>query len=111
MELQLKDKYVLVTGATRGIGLATVKAFLEEGSIVFLNGHDRERLEKCCREFEQCFPHQVIPCFGDITLEDDVAEVVKLLQRESNHLDIAVMNLGSGKPERGNPMLPAMSLR
>ena len=106
MHLRLKDKYVLITGATRGIGLATAKAFLEEGSIVFLNGHDRIRLEERCRELGARFPRKVIPCLGDITSEAGVEDVMRVLQKETAHLDVAVMNLGTGKPEGENLMQP-----
>ena len=106
MELGLKGKHVLVTGATKGIGLATAKAFLEEGSTVFLNGHNRERLDERCGELTALYPGRVIPCFGDITTEVGIDAVVKELSTWTDRLDVAVMNLGNGKPESPNAMLP-----
>ena len=102
----MKGKSVLVTGATQGIGLATAKAFLEEGSIVFLNGHDKIRLEERCRELGDGFPRQVIPCLGDLTLDAGVSRVMETLRANTNALDIAVMNLGNGKPGGPDPMEP-----
>ena len=37
MELELKNKTVLVTGASRGIGFKLAQAFLDEGAVVVLN--------------------------------------------------------------------------
>lgn len=48
MDLQLKDKSVIVTGGAKGIGLAITKAFLEEGAeYVWL-----ERMKRPCRKSE-----------------------------------------------------------
>lgn len=102
MEFGLEGKRVLVTGATRGIGLATAEAFLREGCKVFLNGHDRDRLELRCRKLGEVFPGQVIPCLGDIIREDGVMAVEAQLRESADTLDIAVMNLGTGKAEREN---------
>ncbi|WP_414223466.1 SDR family NAD(P)-dependent oxidoreductase [Cupriavidus necator] len=40
----LEDKIALVTGATRGIGLATARLFAAEGAHVFLSGRSEERV-------------------------------------------------------------------
>ena len=45
MDLQLKDKSVIVTGGAKGIGLAITKAFLEEGARVCMVGTDEKTLQ------------------------------------------------------------------
>lgn len=43
--MQLRSKIAFVTGGTSGIGLATAKAFVEEGAYVVLTGRDRKRID------------------------------------------------------------------
>ena len=52
MDLGLKDKVVVVTGGSRGIGLATAKAFLEEGAKLAICSLDDE-LEEVAAELEK----------------------------------------------------------
>ena len=46
MDLQLSGKTVLVTGSSKGIGLACARTFADEGCRVHLASRDRERLER-----------------------------------------------------------------
>ncbi|MGJ7583263.1 SDR family NAD(P)-dependent oxidoreductase, partial [Variovorax sp. RHLX14] len=45
MNLELKGKVVLITGGSKGIGLATAKAFCEEGARVIVCGRGRDALD------------------------------------------------------------------
>jgi NAD(P)-dependent dehydrogenase (short-subunit alcohol dehydrogenase family) len=43
--MQLRSKTAFVTGGTSGIGLATAKAFVEQGAYVVLTGRDQKRVD------------------------------------------------------------------
>jgi NAD(P)-dependent dehydrogenase (short-subunit alcohol dehydrogenase family) len=45
MDLQLQGKHVLITGGSRGIGLACAREFLREGATVSINGRSRAHLD------------------------------------------------------------------
>ena len=47
MWLRLKNKRVLVTGSSRGIGLAIAKGFLNEEAMVVLSSRDQNELDLC----------------------------------------------------------------
>jgi len=48
MDLQLQDKHVLITGGSKGIGLACAQAFLQEGARVSLVSRDPRHLSQAC---------------------------------------------------------------
>lgn len=50
MDLQLKDKLVLITGSTSGIGKAAAKSFLQEGAAVIVNGRKQETVNRTIEE-------------------------------------------------------------
>ena len=54
--MRLKDKVVLVTASTRGIGLACVKACAKEGATVYMAVRNPERAQKVadCLNAEGC---------------------------------------------------------
>lgn len=60
MDLQLTGKRVLVTGASKGIGLATAEAFLNEGATVVLISRDSGRLAAAARSLGQGAPVSTI---------------------------------------------------
>ena len=56
--MKFKDKIVLVTGASSGIGQAAAKCFIEQGATVFGFGRNKAGLEAV---------DGLLPCPGDIT--------------------------------------------
>ena len=49
--MNLKDKKILITGATGGIGYSLVKKFSEIGSIILATGTNEDKLDKLKNEF------------------------------------------------------------
>ncbi len=52
MELGIKGKTALVTGASAGLGLATAKELAKEGARLILNSRSEENLKKAASAFE-----------------------------------------------------------
>lgn len=71
MNLGLKEKVILVTGASRGIGKAVAAAFAAEGSTVVLTARNQQDLEQAAQEVQQYGGH-VLAIAGDLT---NVSEV------------------------------------
>ena len=86
----LADKRVLITGGASGIGAATVKRFLEEGSRVAVLDHDEEG----CRRIEEEAPG----LSGTITCDVSDPEAVKRAFIELDELfgglDVLINNAG-----------------
>lgn len=57
MNLDLKNKKVLITGGSRGIGFFTAKKFIEEGSIPIIVGRDPLNLKNASSNLNNCEHH------------------------------------------------------
>lgn len=86
----------LVTGASRGIGLAVAEALLEQGMAVALNGRDAGRLAPAVERLDDRYPGRVMAVPFDVrdlhAQRDAVARVVA----EFGRLDLFVANAGVG---------------
>ena len=80
----------LITGAAGGIGRETVKAFLEDGDLVFACGHTEEKLDKFVSEIPEEMAARVEPILLDVTDRDAVFETFD----ELGQLDVFVANAG-----------------
>ncbi len=92
MDLNLKGKRALISGASRGIGKAIATALAREGCRIFLNGRDKETLEAAAREVGTS---QFLS--ADVTKGEDCRLLVKAVLKEWDGLDILVCNVGSGR--------------
>jgi NAD(P)-dependent dehydrogenase (short-subunit alcohol dehydrogenase family) len=86
------QKVALVTGAARGIGLATVKRFLAEGWRVALLDIEKELLQGATAEIAN--PDQTLALHCDVSDANAVAAAIDALGKRFGRLDALVNNAG-----------------
>ena len=87
--MKLSDKVALVSGGSRGIGLATAKILAENGATVIITAKDSQRLEKAVLEIPNA-----IGIAADIKKTSDVKNVIVKTIEKFGKLDILVNNAG-----------------
>ena len=95
MDLRLADKTVLITGASRGIGLATAQAFAAEGCRLMLSARTPGPLA----DTEEAFLAQgvtVSSLAGDVTRAEDATALVQAAVEAFGGIDILINNAGGG---------------
>ena len=92
--MELKEKVVLVTGSSRGIGAEIALAFARKGSTVVLNGRHQIPNDMISKMEEIGCNYDVI--LGDISIESDVKRIVKEAIEKFGRIDILINNAGIG---------------
>jgi NAD(P)-dependent dehydrogenase (short-subunit alcohol dehydrogenase family) len=87
---QLEGKVVLITGASRGIGLAMAKALGQEGARLILVARNRGRLEQAAAQA----PGAVMSAVIDVTKPGDVKRLFATVQKRIGRLDVLINNAG-----------------
>src|SRR5262249_52946043 len=95
MDLKLKDKVALITGSSRGIGLATAKAFAVEGCGLVLSARSAEQLAAAEAAF-RADGVAVAACIADVGQPDQAARLVEAAATAFGGIDILVNNVGGG---------------
>jgi 3-oxoacyl-[acyl-carrier protein] reductase len=98
VDLHLKDKVVLVAGSSRGIGLATVRAFLAEGCRTVITGRDSIALARARASLDSEFSRDLLmACEGDLCDSEVINAVLSSVSDRWGQLDCLVANVGSGR--------------
>lgn len=98
MQTDLKDKVVLITGASGGIGQATARAFAEEGAILGLHFHENGTAASRLRE--ELPDARAVTIQADLSNEAAVDAMFEKLIGEFGRIDAIVVNAGTWLPER-----------
>ncbi len=96
MDLKLTDKKALVSGSTKGIGLAIATALAREGARVIVNGRTEPSVLAALSEIRSSVPSASIDGFaGDLATQ----QAAELLGKKFPAVDILVNNLGIFEPK------------
>ncbi len=112
MNLGLREKVAIITGSSRGLGLASARALLAEGCRVTICARGEDGLQEAARDLKTV-AHQIgvgresvggtagtdagqvlLPIRADVTTPDGIARVVDETVRTFGGLDVLVNNVG-----------------
>ena len=99
MDLKLKDKVALVTGGSKGIGLATARLFADEGCHVAICGRGREGLQAAKNDLEASGV-KVAVIQADVCQPGDVPQLVEECVEQLGAIDILINNVGGSSGGR-----------
>ena len=93
--MRLNNKVAIVTGGSRGIGYATVEAFLREGAKVILTASSPASARKAVDSLKEKYPQAVVEGISpDLTSLASVQEAFNEVLRKHGRIDILVNNAG-----------------
>jgi 3-oxoacyl-[acyl-carrier protein] reductase len=98
MDLQLKGKKALVTGASQGLGLAIARGLAQEGCAVAINSRDSQKLNAAAQNLEAESGSQVVTLPADLSDPLTAAEIVAQCVAALGGLDLLVSNAGGPPP-------------
>ncbi|HPD56539.1 MAG TPA: glucose 1-dehydrogenase [Smithellaceae bacterium] len=91
MDLLLKDKVVLITGASRGIGYAAALGFAKEGANLAIASRKLPDLEKAAAEIK-ALGRKCLPVATHVGKIEDIQNLVQKVMEEYGRIDILVNN-------------------
>lgn len=90
MTKRFKDKVVVITGGTDGIGLTTAKLFAAEGAHVYVTGRRQERLDEALGEIG----NGAVGVQGDVSDLADLDRLYAEVKRDHGRVDVVFANAG-----------------
>lgn len=93
MSSRFQNKVVVVTGATSGIGLASARAFAQEGASLFITGRRQDALDAAVK----AIGGRVTGIRGDMANLADIDRLYDAVQQKHEQIDVVYANAGGGE--------------
>ena len=93
--MRLKNKVILVTASTRGIGLAIVKKCAAEGAQVYMAARNMERAQEIADTL-----HGTKCVYNDATKPETFSSMVEDVVADAGRIDVLVNNFGTSNPSK-----------
>ena len=96
MDLELTGKVALVTGGSKGIGLATAHLFAREGAQVVIAARGEAALAAAAQEIQSETGAEIHTVAADVTAPGDLDGIAQFAKQRFGRVDILVNNAGTG---------------
>ncbi|MBE0447684.1 MAG: SDR family oxidoreductase [Actinobacteria bacterium] len=95
----ISSRAVIVTGSTRGIGLATAAEFLRNGDKVTIFCRHQDHVDEAVERLSEItglsnVSQNILGLFGDVRMSSDVREIVDIALRNFGRIDVLINNAG-----------------
>lgn len=98
MDLELRGKVAVITGASKGIGLGMARGFAAEGADVVVTARTKPAIEKAAQIIADEYGVRAYPVASDVATAEGCAAVIEAA-RTAGGADIFVSNAGTGSNE------------
>ena len=92
--MEFKDKVVLVTGSSRGIGRSIATSFAKSGANVIINYKSNDKEAAIITDIISSYGNKCLCIKADISKEEDVKRLINTTIKEFGKIDILVNNAG-----------------
>jgi short-subunit dehydrogenase len=89
----MKDKVVIITGSSSGIGLATAICFAKKGAKVMLAARSFDIIQSVANDLNAA-GYTVAACRTDVTIEDDCRNLIEKTLEKFGHIHVLINNAG-----------------
>ena len=97
--MRLKNKVILITASTRGIGLACVKACAKEGAIIYMAARNEVTANEIINDLNKQ-GYQVKYVYNDATKPETFISMIEEIVEKEGRIDVLVNNFGTSDPKR-----------
>lgn len=95
----LSGRVVLVTGGSRGLGLAIARGFAEAGADVVISARNQDSLDAAAKVIKDGLPVRVVCVVADMSNREAVKSLAQRALAEMGRVDVVVNNAGNNVPE------------